>query len=120
MKFQSLLEKVVGVKDDFIKFVKSRAEGALKIQRTAEQKGGYAVLTGFHFAGKVKPYAEGLRIADRDDRDDLLKEKYKVAYAKLRDLDSLSQRQFQFITGELEAYGEMYVKTIKPNSIKLD
>ena len=35
-------------------------------------------------------------------------------YDKLSDLDSLSQKDFQSISGSLEAYGEVYIQTIKP------
>ena len=42
-----------------------------------------------------------------------------ISYKKLQDIDSLSQRQFQFISGTLEAYGEQYIRCVKPNSYKV-
>ena len=119
MQFTTLFEKLIDTTDEFITFIKKRAAGAAKIQASAEKKGGYAILTAFHFAGKVKPYAEGLKLAAKDNSAELFKAKYKVAYDKLKDLDSISQKQFQFISGEMEAYGEQYIRCVKPGSVKI-
>jgi len=35
-------------------------------------------------------------------------------YEKLKDLDSLTQKDFQMISGSLEAYGEVYIQSVKP------
>ena len=32
----------------------------------------------------------------------------------------MSQKEFQHVMGQLEAYGEVYIKSVKPDSIKLD
>lgn len=119
MQFIKLFEKLIDTIDDFLEFIKKRAAGAAKIQAAAEKKGGYATLTAFHFAGKVKPYANGLKWYKREDREDKFRAEYMISYKKLQDIDSLSQRQFQFISGTLEAYGEQYIRCVKPNSFKV-
>lgn len=88
--------------------------GAKKIEESARKKGSFAILTAYHFAGKVKPYADALRKAKKEDKESHFKEKYREAYAKLKDLDSLTQKEFQMITGTLEAYGEVYIQAKHP------
>ena len=44
----------------------------------------------------------------------------KTFFNKLKNWKNLSQRQFQALMGELEAYGEIYIKIKKPNSINLN
>jgi len=117
MLFTTLFEKIIDTTDEFLEFIKKRAAGAAKIQAAAKKSGGYAILTSYHFAGKVRPYEYGLKAYKKDNREEMLKEKYKEAYDKLQDIDNISQRQFQFITGELEAYGELYIRSAKPNSV---
>ena len=100
-------------------FVTKRAGGAAKIQKSAEAKGGYSTLTAIHFAAKARPYADVKKWCDKEGKDEYLKSKATEAYKKLSNLDTLSQREFQHLTGVLEAYGESYLKSTKPNSIKL-
>jgi len=121
MEFEHLFEKLLTKFTDtlFPTFVKKRAEGAKKIEDTARDKGMYAILTAYHFAGKVKPYADALKKAEKEDKESHFKEKYKEAYAKLEDLDSISQKDFQMITGTLEAYGEVYIQSKKPKDYSI-
>jgi len=119
MEFDRLFESVLDKAKEFIEFVTKRAAGAAKIQKSAEAKGGYSTLTAIHFAAKVKPYADVKKWSEKEGRDAYLKTKATEAYNKLSDIDALSQREFQHYTGVLEAYGESYLKSIKPNSIKL-
>jgi|APGre2960657373_1045057.scaffolds.fasta_scaffold259048_1 O-glycosyl hydrolase len=116
MEFTTLFEKLLNELVDtlFPTFVEKRAEGASKIEETARKKGSFAILTAYHFAGKVKPYADALRKAKKEDKESHFKEKYKEAYDKLKDLDSISQKEFQMITGTLEAYGEVYIQAKHP------
>jgi len=100
-------------------FVTKRAVGAVKIQKSSEAKGGYSTLTAIHYAAKAKPYADVKKWCDKEGKDEYLKSKATEAYKKLSNLDALSQREFQQLTGVLEAYGESYLKSTKPNSIKL-
>jgi hypothetical protein len=121
MEFEHLFEKLLTKFTDtmFPTFVKKRAEGAKKIEDAARGKGMYAILTAYHFAGKVKPYADSLKKAQKEDKESHFKEKYKEAYDKLKDLDSLSQKDFQMITGTLEAYGEVYIQSKKPKDYSI-
>lgn len=116
MQFTALFEKVIDNLANalFPTFVTKRAAGAKKIEETARKKGSYAILTAYHFAGKVKPYADALKWSKKEDKEEHFKEKYKEAYAKLKDIDSLSQKEFQSITGTLEAYGEVYIQASTP------
>ena len=115
MQFTALFEKVIdNLTEAFSVFVSKRAAGAKKIELSARKKGSYAILTAYHFAGKVKPYADALKCSKKENKEDHFKEKYTEAYAKLKDIDSLSQREFQTITGVLEAYGEVYLQAKAP------
>lgn len=116
MEFTNLFEKLLNELVDtlFPTFVEKRAEGAKKIEESARSKGSFAILTAYHFAGKVKPYADALRKSKKDDKESHFKEKYNEVYDKLKDLDSLTQKEFQMITGTLEAYGEVYIQSKHP------
>ena len=115
MQFTTLFEKLIDdLTEMFSIFVSKRAAGAKKIEETARKKGSYAILTAYHFAGKVKPYADSLKWSKKEGKEKHFNEKYKEAYAKLKDLDPLSQKEFQTITGTLEAYGEVYLQATTP------
>ena len=108
----------------FDEFLTKRKAGAAKIAKSAKEKGGYSKLTAIHFAAKAKPYAQCESIEKRNEKDHtkanaLYKEKAKEVYSKLKNLDSLSQSEFQKLMGELEVWGEVYIRAIKPDSIKL-
>lgn len=113
--FQKLYEQVVSdISEAFTTFVSKRASGAKKIEESAFSKGKYAILTGYHFAGKVKPYADALKWSNKEKKELHFKQKYNDIYEKLKDLDSLTQKEFQSISGSLEAYGEVYIQSVKP------
>jgi hypothetical protein len=120
-KFNLFLEKVEEELKDkrFEEFLQKRKAGASKLATQAKVKGGVSVLTAIHFQAKAKPYAESLKHADRKDKAVFYKKKTKEIYDKLRDIDSLSQREFQTLMGELEVWGEVYLKVTKPTSVKL-
>jgi hypothetical protein len=115
MEFTALFEKVISdFTEAFSTFVEKRAAGAKKIENAAKKKGKYSILTAYHFAGKVKPYADALKWSSKKDKESHFRDKYKEAYARLNDIDSLSQKEFQTITGVLEAYGEVYLQAKTP------
>jgi hypothetical protein len=124
MEFETLFEKVLKneteAKQEFDLFLTKRAAGAAKIAHSAKEKGGFSTLTAIHFAAKEKPYAESEKWAKKEGKEEHYKAKAKEVYEKLKDLDSLSQKQFQALMGELEVWGEVYIRATKPNSIKLD
>jgi len=123
MNFDLVLEKIkkdMGVEDKFDEFLNKRKAGATKIEEQTRKKGGYSLLTAIHYAAKQKPYADALKWENKEGKEKHFKEKAKEIYKKLSDLDSLTQREFQALMGELEVYGEVYIRATKPNSIKLD
>lgn len=105
--------------ESFDTFLTKRAAGAAKLASSAKEKGGYSLLTAVHFAAKAKPYAESEKWANKDERDRHYKTRAKEVYDKLSDLDTLSQKQFQALMGELEVWGEVYIRSTKPNSLKV-
>lgn len=113
-KFLQLFESHYPIREDkFNEFLTKRAEGAAKIEKSAKEKGGYSILTAYHFAGKRKPYADSKKWESKEDKEKHYKEKAMEALEKLKDLDSLSQKDFQAISGEFEAYGEVYIRSIE-------
>ena len=126
--YQLMLEKRVDTEpstaEAFQKFLAKRAASAEKIADSAKAKGGYSTLTAIHFAAKARPYAEceKLETEYKDDHDkvnEIYKQKAEEVYAKLKDLDSLSQKEFQAFMGELEVWGEVYIRATKPESLKI-
>jgi hypothetical protein len=99
--------------DKFDEFLTKRAAGAAKIEKSAKEKGGYSILTAYHFAGKKKPYADSKKWESKEAKDKHYKEKAMEALEKLKDLDNLTQKEFQMISGEFEVYGEVYIRSVK-------
>jgi hypothetical protein len=124
MDFERLFEKVITneteAEQEFNLFLKKRLAGAEKIQAMTEKRGGFSLLTAIHYKAKLKPYAESEKWAEKEGKEEHFKSKAKEVYEKLKDLDNLSQKQFQALMGELEVWGEVYIRATKPNSIKLD
>jgi len=103
----------------FENFLTKRLAGAEKIHAMTQKKGGFSLLTAIHYKAKLKPYAESEKWAEKKGKEEHYKAKAKEVYVKLKDLDSLSQKEFQSLMGELEVWGEVYIRATKPNSIKL-
>ena len=127
-KYQLILEKRVQpdptTEESLKQFLSKRAAGAAKLANTSKEKGGFATLTAIHFAAKAKPYKEAEKMENAPDKDcDVANAHYKKmaeeVYAKLKDLDSLSQKEFQALMGELEVWGEVYIRATKPESLKI-
>lgn len=91
-------------------FITKRKKGALDIQKKAEAKGGAALLTAVHFAAKQKPYEYSLKVCEKDNASELIKEKADVILEELEDWSNLTQQRFQHLMGMLEAYGEVYIQ----------
>lgn len=119
MEFDRLVESVLDKTKEFVEFIVKRSAGASKIEKSSQAKGGLATLTAIHFAAKTKPYADAKAWSEKEGRDEHLKAKTLEVYKKLSDIDSLSQREFQHLSGVFEAYGEAYLKSTKPNSLKV-
>ena len=113
--FEAVQEKLTS-KESLMEFLHKRLAGAKKIQASAAKKGGYSTLTAIHFKAKFKPYDECMKHVDQVE---FAKKAADDCFDKLKNWDKMSQREFQTVMGELEAYGEVYIRESKPNSIKL-
>ena len=126
--YQLILEKRVDTDpsstESFERFLDKRLAGAKKLAESTKAKGGYSTLTAIHYAAKAKPYAECIKLnsqhkEDHEKVNELYKQKAEDVYSKLSNLDSLSQKEFQALMGELEVYGEVYIRATKPGSLKI-
>ena len=104
---------------DLTTFIEKRKAGAEKIEKTSKEKGGVAKLTAIHFAAKKEPYKKALSMVKKENCSEELKDKCEELMSKLKSWSTMSQKEFQHVMGEFEAYGEVYIKTIKPDSINL-
>jgi len=95
---------------DSKEFISKRKKGAADIQKKAETKGGAALLTAVHFAAKEKPYEYALKVCEKENAVDLIKDKAADIMKELKDWSNLTQQRFQQLMGELEAYGEVYLQ----------
>jgi len=127
-QYQLMIEKRVQpdptTEESLIQFLDKRAAGAAKIAHSAKEKGGFSTLTAIHFAAKAKPYAECEKMENAPNKDcdranAHYKKKAEELHTKLADLDKLTQKEFQALMGELEVYGEVYIRATKPNSLKI-
>ena len=96
--------------EDLEQFLKTRAAGAKKIESMASKKGGFSLLTAVHFKAKEVPYKQALKHCG-DDNSEFVKEKADECFEKLKKWDQMSQRDFQYVMGQLEAYGEVYIRS---------
>lgn len=115
--YESLKTSLTSAEKLFEDFIKTRKAGAAKIAKTSTAKGGYAVLTAIHFEAKEVPYQECI---DHIDDIDFIEGKADKCWDKLKNWKDMSQREFQHVMGQLEAYGEVYIREKKPNSIKFN
>ena len=120
-KFNQLMEDILTESkktvNEFEKFIETRKSGADKIRRTAEAKGGAAKLTAIHFAAKEKPYNQALRTLEKADFEKVLKSKANALAARIQQWHKMTQREFQDLVGQLEAYGEVYLEHKKTSHI---
>jgi len=114
---ESIKKSITAIDDKLQDFLTTRQAGARKIANQSQKKGGYAVLTAIHFKAKEKPYQECI---DHQNDVSFIEKKADACWDKLKDWKSMSQREFQHVMGQLEAYGEVYIRETKPNSIKFD
>lgn len=102
------------ISEDPVDFLKNRKEGAKKAAEAAKEKGGDSILSYYHFAAKNKPYSKvisTLRNEGLDGTIKLCKREYKNLMQAV-DLD-MNQKKYQAIVGEIEVYGECYIRLIK-------
>jgi polyribonucleotide nucleotidyltransferase len=122
MKLIALIESVkaaLNTTESFLEFLHKRLAGAIKIEKMTRKKGGYSLLTAIHYKAKLKPYKDAIKHATKEERDAHYKDMAEKTLKKLSEWDKMSQREFQSVMGELEVYGEVYLRSTKPESIRL-
>ena len=115
MKFDDVYKAILEKKENKLEdFLDKRKAGAAKIEKSARAKGGLSLLTAAHFKAKARTYNEAIKETNgkvlthcKDKTLELLKQ--------LEDIDNISQNDWQKLTGELEAYGEAYIQSLKFN-----
>lgn len=115
MKFNDIYRTILEAKENKLEeFLDKRKTGAAKIEKSARAKGGLSLLTAAHFKAKAKPYSEAIKQTDGKVLDHC-KNKALELLEQLKDIDNISQNDWQKLTGELEAYGEAYIQSLKFN-----
>lgn len=111
-----LLEKSTkGEPEKLTEFLETRKAGAEKIAKSAQEKGGPSLLTAVHFKAKRVPYTQAIKHSKaREGKEPLegCKERADELIKMLKSWHKMSQNEFQKVMGELEAYGESYIKSI--------
>lgn len=96
---------------ELVKFAGKRYAGAEKITNSAEEKGGFALLTRDHFAIKL-PYYKKAKTGKFEM--DAMKKEYQELCEKLhsnmKKVEKLDQKEFQELLGKLEVIGEILIK----------
>lgn len=113
MMFTKIYHMIISEKaNKLTEFLTKRKAGAKKIEESSRKKGGLSLLTAAHFKAKDKPYQEAI---DKSETQPLehCKTKALDLLDKLKDIDNISQNDWQKLTGELEAYGEAYIQSLK-------
>ena len=98
--------------DKFKDFLETRKAGAKKIQEAAAAKGGPSILTSQHFKAKERPYKIAIDEVNDKDREKVYVRHAEECLRKLRGWKKMSQKEFQTIMGELEVWGEVYIKSV--------
>lgn len=113
-RFNTLAQLVLESKQDekYTEFLKARQAGAKKIQHSAEAKGGPATLTAQHFKAKAKPYKMALEMVHDKNREKAYAKHATECLRKLQGWKTMTQREFQTVMGELEVWGEVYLKSV--------
>ncbi len=92
-------------------FLRARRAGASETAKKAKEKGGYAMLTYYHFRAKDAPYKDAISVFKADGLDALnkhLKTEYKKYTSDLK-LKETDQKEFQDIMGKIEVIGEIII-----------
>jgi hypothetical protein len=111
-KFKKLIDTILeSKKDKFEEFLETRKKGAAKIQKTAQEKGGPSLLTSQHFKAKEIPYKKSIEHVNDSDRESFFKEEAEKCLSKLKSWKNMTQKEFQTVMGELEVWGEVYLKS---------
>jgi len=97
--------KVSELKKQESEFAESRLNGAKNISSNAKDKGGFSLLTYYHFKVKLPYYKKAA--AGRFDLEKAKKE-FEETYKKIS--TSMTQIEFQREVGRLEVLGELIIR----------
>lgn len=115
-KLYILLEKSTKEEpEDLTAFIEKRKAGAEKIAKSAQEKGGPSLLTATHFKAKKVPYTQAIKHSKARKNGEPLegcKERADELVKMLKNWHKMSQKEFQKVTGELEAFGESYISSL--------
>lgn len=106
LKLAGLTEQV----EKFNHFAEKRFEGAKKISDMAEDKGGPALLTHYHFAVKLPYYkkaAEGKMDFEKSKKE--YKELCEKLHSMMDKIEDVNQKTFQELLGKMEVIGELLI-----------
>lgn len=106
---QTLLESVK--LDKFQEFLETRKKGAAKIAKSAQEKGGPSLLTAQHFKAKEVPYKKAIEHVSDETREKYYSQEAEKCLKKLNSWKTMTQKEFQTVMGELEVWGEVYIKS---------
>jgi hypothetical protein len=107
-KFQDFKanNKVIG---DLVEFCEARRDGAEKIAKKAEAKGGFSMLTAWHFFAKLPEYNDAIVHIKHNDIKSFLDKKFKEFGVKINPSTN-TQKEFQELMGKMEVIGEIRCK----------
>ncbi len=108
--FNEKVKEIINSIDDMEEYLDARKKGAQDAADKAKAKGGNALPSYYHFDGKVAAYEKCYKIVKSDKCLVILGEKYSDTMKKLKKYRDMSQKNFQKIVGELEVWGEIYLK----------
>ena len=100
----------------FMYFAQARHDGAKKISDSAKEKGGYSMLTYYHFVVKLPYYKAAAKGKfNLVDTKKELKEQQSELNEVLKKFESGDQIPFQKIMGKIEVLGELIINWVKLN-----
>jgi hypothetical protein len=108
IKLLDILNEAKKLKETFEEFAKKRGEGAAKIASNAEEKGGLALLTWYHFKVKAPYYKKATE--GKFDKEAATKE-FEQTLKKIS--LNMTPVEFQREVGRLEVLGELLIQDKK-------
>lgn len=98
-------------KENITEFLETRKKGAKEITEKAKTKGGFAILTAWHFEAKLPVYDSILKKTKSLDNKALKKDLEKEWRNVSASLSlSKTQKQFQELMGKMEVLGEVIIQ----------
>jgi predicted ATPase with chaperone activity len=99
------------MEDKLLDFLRQRREAAAESAKKAKEKGGYAMLSYYHFKAKDAPYKQAISVYKAEGLA-AVKKHLKQEYTKYTDdlvENFTNQKEFQDIVGKIEVVGEIII-----------